>query len=268
MASCSSKPLTDLSRHSPAFLPAGSAPSPSAPSFRGRASAVEFKGKGVGQEEDTVQRDWERFKTSTLDQLPARFPTSQIEATTMTENIKRWKLRDEAEGEDVGRGAWSPSDLERVYGKASRSSTPSTPSQPSADEAYGQLSAPTLSSSAPPSIASPSIDPSTTLIGKSASAPHPLTYQGPLHAAWDYSRLFTQRRKWFGGIRLGVEELDAAAPLGIAPSPTAPPSVRPTSHSSARQEDPAADEERQRLQFVKLSGAAKRRLALIGQHLG
>lgn len=37
------------------------------------------------------------------------------------------------------------------------------------------------------------------------SAPHPLTFESSVHSAWDFERLFHEKRMWFGGVRLAED---------------------------------------------------------------
>lgn len=75
-----------------------------------------------------------------------------------------------------------------------------------------------LSSSSTASTSQLSIIPTYSTVtdspknGTTATPPHPLTYTTPSHSAWDYSKLFSDRRRWYGGVRLpGSTLFDSAS---------------------------------------------------------
>jgi hypothetical protein len=152
--------------------------------------------------------------------------------------------------EDALSPYWNP-ELETLsYLRSSHSphSTPSlststTPSYSdlSPDDAYAISCAPT-----PPVPAPTSHDPPTP----SAGTAHPLTLNPPSHAAWDFDKLFSNRRRWYGGVRIP----------GLAQSFS-------SFEEEGSKDGTSEGQEREAQVFEALRKVALERLGAVGAHL-
>lgn len=136
------------------------------------------------------------------------------------------------------------------------------------------------------------------VVGASATPPHSLTFVTPSHSAWDFDKLFSGRRRWFGGVRVpsaGFEGQDGEEEEILSTSNESGSradlegsaegsavergrginqanSLRGRSHSSLRNEFKVGNEgdselKRQKEAYEELRKVAMRRLQAVGGHL-
>lgn len=218
--------LAQLSKHfSPSLShssPASSLRPPAQPTLRTRST----------QHGNTIEADWSDFQHGNAKRnRDEQRPTNQIEAmppttfstTAPSPHSTSYRL-DPTTGStasllDVSGSPqdsspfWSPeSESFQAFTKNLAAQSQIKQSPPSVEEATViSQSTPSDStlSSFPSTIAStpysslPSSSGTPSIAAK--SAPHPLTFESSLHSAWDFERLFHEKRMWFGGVRLAED---------------------------------------------------------------
>lgn len=230
---CSYKPLTELSKH---FSPSLLAPSDSPPTSSFRASGPLHASGNGSHTPCAIERDWSTFAAqaggmaagSQMEAMPpfassssstafASFGPGQTSSTFVQEPIATPSHT--RPSDDNLSAYWNPEQEALRYlssspAPSSTSSHRSTYSVPTSDEAASISSTPlTSSTSLYPLSKSTSLEdhfsppPSTTAVDPTSSQtpPHPLTYTAPVHTAWDFDKLFSRRRRWFGGVRVPSE---------------------------------------------------------------
>lgn len=232
MASCSSAPIAELSQHlyktavnptatSPPASIFSSYPIPPLPAtFRSSPHPTSALSTA-----DREIREFARHPTSQIDALPPHGLGSQSCPWERTKGTAFSGAYEDLEGapEDLGASPWWNPELETLHAlrsSASSEASSSTPFSfgsastskimysstiPDEDEAASISSTPPTSA---PSAAAGSLSNALSSVTPDQTGEHvplSLTLFPPTHAAWDVDKLFSRRRRWFGGVRVPSE---------------------------------------------------------------